>query len=188
MTQNRKLLFFILLCLFATSVALSQEGFQTEGGFEVQPTPATAATPPSSANPSASSIKDSKLQPAGQIVWVSGAVKATYPEQTPRILARGSMVYEKDTIVTDSSGSGQLAFTDNSMVTLNPGSTFVIEQYYFNQEKPEQGGQSVMNLLKGGFRAVTGFVAKAAPANYQVKTPVATIGVRGTDFQGSCPR
>lgn len=126
------------------------------------------------------------LEPAGQIVWVSGTVKATYPEQTPRILSRGAVIYEKDTIITDDKGSGQISFTDNSMLTLTPQSKLVVEQYYFNQQKPLQGGQTVLNLLKGGFRTITGFVAKGSPSNYQVKTPVATIGVRGTDFQGIC--
>jgi hypothetical protein len=146
---------------------------------------APAATAPAG-GPAANASK-SDLQPAGQVVWVSGTVKATYPEQTARILVRGSIIYEKDTLVTDESGSGQISFTDNTMLTLNPKTTFVIEQYYFNQKKPQQGGQSVMTLVKGGFRTVTGFVAKASPANYQLKTPVATIGVRGTDFQGACP-
>ncbi len=156
-----------------TSSALSQE----EGdSISITPTPAAQnATSPHAA-----------LQPAGQVVWVSGTVKASYPEQTPRVLARGAVVYEKDTIVTDDSSSGQISFTDNSMITLNPKSSLVIEQYYFDQQKPAQGGQTVLNLLKGGFRTITGFVAKTAPANYQMKTPVATIGVRGTDYQGSC--
>ena len=153
---------------------------------ELNPDQAPAAPAPAAAP--APGGKQSNLQPAGQVVWVSGTVKATYPEQTPRVLARGAIIYEKDTIVTDDSGSGQISFTDNSMLTLNPKTTFVIEQYYFNQQKPQQGGQTVMNLVKGSFRTVTGFVAKSSPGNYQVKTPVATIGVRGTDYQGACPR
>lgn len=155
----------------ASSAAFTQE---EETGLTIQ----------TSSNPAADQTKNN-LQPAGQVVWVSGTVKATYPEQTARILARGAVIYEKDTIVTDK-GSGQISFSDNSMLTLNPETTLVIEQYYFNQQKPEQGGQSVMNLIKGGLRTVTGFVAKASPANYQMKTPVGTIGVRGTDYQAAC--
>ena len=144
---------------------------------------ATQAPPPAGAPPGGG-----QLQTAAQVVWVRGTVKATYPDQTARVLARGSAVYEKDTINTEGDGSGEISFTDNTIVTLNPSTVFKIEQYFFNQEKPSQGGQYVMNLVKGGFRTVTGFVAKAQPANYQVKTPVATIGVRGTDYQGVCPK
>jgi|GEM_PF-7061683 len=128
------------------------------------------------------------LQTAGQVVWVKGTVKATYPDQQPRVLARGAVVYEQDTIKTETDGSGQIAFTDNSMVALNPDTTLKIEQYYFDQQKPTEGGQAVMNLVKGGMRAVTGFVAKASPANYQTKTPVGTIGVRGTEYTSNCPK
>jgi len=135
-------------------------------------------------NKPASSHK-TQIQPAGQIVWVSGNVKAAYPEQSPRVLARGSVLYEKDTLTTDTDSSGEIAFTDNSIVSLRPDTTFVIEQYHFDESKPSSG-QYVMNLIKGGFRTITGFVAKAQPENYQVKTPVATIGVRGTTYQTNC--
>ena len=187
MKKKRGVLFFLSISLLAAPLAFSQNDLQPESTFEIQTDTPAVQKPGQSAPMPAQKGSLTELQPAGQIVWVSGSVKATYPEQTPRVLARGSMIYEKDTVVTDSASSGQLSFTDNSMVTLTPASTFIIEQYYFNQEKPQQG-QTVMNLVKGGFRAVTGFVAKAAPSSYQIKTPVATIGVRGTDFQGSCPK
>lgn len=37
-------------------------------------------------------------------------------------------------------------------------------------------------LLKGGFRTVSGLIGKANPQDYRVSTPVATIGIRGTDY------
>ncbi|HEY1076206.1 MAG TPA: hypothetical protein VGE51_05915 [Fontimonas sp.] len=42
--------------------------------------------------------------------------------------------------------------------------------------------RAVFRLLKGGFRAVSGLIGKADPAEYRVNTPVATIGIRGTDY------
>jgi len=38
-------------------------------------------------------------------------------------------------------------------------------------------------LLKGGFRAVSGLVGRFNHEEYQVATPVATIGIRGTDYE-----
>ncbi len=195
-------LFFALGLLFSGPGALSQGNDESESDFGAQstgkaPTPIQAgperpptelgAAPIQPASTEQPPGSNRGLQPAGQMVWVSGVVKASYPDQTPRVLARGSMIYEKDKLTTEASGSGQIAFTDNSMLTLTPSSIFVIEQYYYNPQKPQQDGQAVMSLIKGGLRTVTGFVAKAAPTNYQVKTPVATIGVRGTDFQTTCP-
>jgi hypothetical protein len=39
-----------------------------------------------------------------------------------------------------------------------------------------------MNLIEGGFRTITGLIAKQNPSDYQMNTPVATIGVRGTEY------
>jgi hypothetical protein len=127
------------------------------------------------------------LQVAGQVVWVKGSLKAIYPEQAARVLARGALVYEKDTLITGPDSAGEISFTDNTIVSLRPDTTFIIEQYKFDQAKPTSG-RFIMDLIEGGFRTITGFVAKAQPQNYQVKTPVATIGVRGTTYQAICHR
>lgn len=42
--------------------------------------------------------------------------------------------------------------------------------------------RAYFRLLKGGFRAVSGLIGKSDPAEYRVSTPVATIGIRGTDY------
>lgn len=42
--------------------------------------------------------------------------------------------------------------------------------------------RSVLRLVKGGLRAVTGLIGRETRTQYQVLTPVATIGIRGTDF------
>lgn len=46
----------------------------------------------------------------------------------------------------------------------------------------ESAGRAFFRLLKGGFRAVTGLVARTDRSRYRVATPVATIGIRGTDY------
>lgn len=40
----------------------------------------------------------------------------------------------------------------------------------------------VMNLLRGGLRAVTGLISKGSPDAARLRTATATIGIRGTDF------
>lgn len=49
---------------------------------------------------------------------------------------------------------------------------------------PSSGGlqRAFLRLLKGGFRTVSGLIGKANPEEYRVTTPVATIGIRGTDY------
>ena len=117
----------------------------------------------------------------GQVVWVAGVVKASAPGGKPRDLKRGSAIYEKDTIVTDASGSGQIVFTDSSLVSLRTNSTIQIEQYRYNKNAPGDNSY-VASVVKGGFRTITGLISKGNPDAYKVKTPVATIGVRGTMY------
>lgn len=44
------------------------------------------------------------------------------------------------------------------------------------------GSRAFFKLLKGGFRAVSGLIGKIEHNDYRVTTPVATIGIRGTDY------
>ena len=42
--------------------------------------------------------------------------------------------------------------------------------------------RAFFRLLKGGFRSISGLIGKVNHDEYQVNTPVATIGIRGTDY------
>ncbi|HEY0973211.1 MAG TPA: hypothetical protein VGE57_01815 [Solimonas sp.] len=44
------------------------------------------------------------------------------------------------------------------------------------------GSRAFFRLVRGGFRAVSGLIGKADQNEYRVATPVATIGIRGTDY------
>ncbi len=120
-------------------------------------------------------------QKIGQVVWVQGSVQSSSSSGTPHALQRRSAIYEHDTITTGASGSGEIVFTDNSIVTLRADTTFKVDQYKFNPNTPNDN-KYVASVAKGGFRTITGLISKAHPDNYQVNTPVATIGVRGTDY------
>jgi hypothetical protein len=122
-------------------------------------------------------------KPVGRVVWVKGVLKAVMENNEERILQKTSLIYEKDTLITDQGSQAQIVFTDNTLMTFREGSKFVISQYSY---KPSNQGGSVgkyvMSLIEGGFRTITGAIAKSNPSDYQVNTPVATIGVRGTDY------
>ena len=52
----------------------------------------------------------------------------------------------------------------------------------FSGKVASSSSKSYFKLLRGGFRAVSGLIGKANPDQYRVRTPVATIGVRGTKY------
>lgn len=97
-------------------------------------------------------------------------------------LAFGQRVESGATIKTAASGRVVLRFDDGQMVSIAESSLFVINDYKFNAHKPEESNFFV-TLLKGGMRAVTGVIGETNKSNVTIKTPVATMGIRGTDFQ-----
>ena len=61
---------------------------------------------------------------------------------------------------------------------MRPDSTLEINRYAHT----DSDNGALLSLVKGGLRAVTGAIAKREPESYKVKTPVATLGVRGTEY------
>lgn len=122
--------------------------------------------------------------PVGRVVWVKGTLKAVMENKEVRILQKTSVIYLHDTLTTDNNSQAQIVFTDNTLLTFRPDSKFFIDQYIYKpaQKKSNSLGKYVMDLIQGGFRTITGLIAKKNPSDFQINTPVATIGVRGTDF------
>lgn len=176
-TKNR-LFFFLLLASFV----LFSFGLRATAAEAVAAIPAAEKNPKLAA--AAPATKPLPAEAIGQIIWVKGEVQAVDLNQHARVLQRRSPIFEHDTIVTGS-GSGQIVFTDNSMVALREGTTLRIDQYKYNPSKPVEN-KYVGGLVKGGFRTITGLISKTNPDGYQVKTPVATIGVRGTEYSAVC--
>jgi hypothetical protein len=120
-------------------------------------------------------------QPAGRIIAAVGAVTAERADGTSRPLRRRSEVYAGDILVTGPKATAQVRFTDNGLLQIQPNSRFQINEYRFSGK--EDGSESaVFKLLKGGMRSITGAIGHTNKENYKVDTPVATIGLRGTDW------
>ena len=120
-------------------------------------------------------------QVVATVVHLSGPLLAKKADGTAKILAIKSEVEEGDTLVTEKNTYAQLKYLDNSEMTLKPNTTFVIEKFSFESDKP--GGDSAsFNLVKGGLRSITGLLGKRSKERFSLKTPTATIGIRGTTF------
>lgn len=124
-------------------------------------------------------LVDAAEKPVGRVVWVKGSFSAIGADKVVRSLERAGIFYEKDTLVTGAGSEAQVVFSDNSLMTFTGDTHFRVDQYNL---KPTGGGNYVMSLAEGGLRTVTGTIASQQPDNYKIKTPVATIGVRGTEF------
>lgn len=120
------------------------------------------------------------LADAGKVIFSLGKVHALSPQGKPRILKRGSVINAGDTIVTNKLSMLQMRMKDKGFVALRSNTKFKIDEFVY--KKNIKKDRSNFNLLKGGFRAITGFIGKRNHAAYRVKTISATIGIRGTDF------
>jgi len=145
---------------------------------------------------------------AGTATLVTGHVSAAAPSGEIRDLVKGAQVFEGEVIITSSSSYVNIEFTDGGRVLLRPESRFQIDRYQFSGTTPQAGAaqpaapqpgaaqpprqeSAFFRLLKGGFRAVSGLIGHTRREDYAVQTPVATIGIRGTDYevricQGDC--
>lgn len=120
-------------------------------------------------------------QVAGTVTRLSGPLLAKKTDGTAKILALKSEVEQGDTLITEKNTYAQIKFIDNSEVTLRPGTTLTVENFAFDEGKPD-GDSAAFNLLKGGLRSVTGLLGKRSKERFALKTPTATIGIRGTTF------
>ncbi|MDH3354908.1 MAG: FecR family protein, partial [Chromatiales bacterium] len=127
------------------------------------------------------SIANASSKPIGKIILAVGEVIATAPTGEARKLKRRSKIYSGDTLTTKSGAQCQIRFSDKSLVALSGGSLFKVDEYKFD---PNRGTKekAIYSLLKGGMRTISGAIGKKNRADYQLNTPVATIGIRGTAF------
>jgi hypothetical protein len=120
-------------------------------------------------------------QVAGVVVQANGALTARSPSGAVKALQAKSEVESGATLTTAVGAYALVRFIDNSELTLKPATTVVVDQFSFDGDKPE-ADRAAFTLVKGGLRSVTGLLGKRSKDRFAVKTPSATIGIRGTTF------
>ncbi|MGA8259457.1 MAG: FecR domain-containing protein [Arenicellales bacterium] len=115
---------------------------------------------------------------AGSVLAFKGDVSALSPSGSSRVLQKNDKVYVGETLRTGAGAYLVIQFVDGAKATVRPDSELKVDSYTYGTDKDG----AVMDLVKGGLRAITGSIAKENPESYKVKTNVATLGVRGTEF------
>lgn len=119
-------------------------------------------------------------QTAGEVEFSRGVGFAQTPGEGPRTLGKGLSLKEGDRLTTSAGASAIIKLQDGTRMTVRPNSELVLQQYQFKENASDNG--MLMQLVRGGFRAVTGLISKNSPNAARVQTSTATIGIRGTDF------
>lgn len=123
---------------------------------------------------------EANSQTVGEVEFSRGVGFAQSAGHTPRVLGKGLALQEGDRLTTSNGSAAIIRLQDGTRMTVRPNSELVVQQYQFKEGSSDNS--MVMQLLRGGFRALTGLISKGAPNAAKVQTSTATIGIRGTDF------
>src|SRR5712692_12111023 len=109
---------------------------------------------------------------------------AQAPGGPVRKLAEGDPLFAGERIRTGAGTVLQIEFNDKSRFTLGPNAEFEVERYL--QAAGGSSGEEAFHsrIIKGAFRYVSGLIARKKRENVRITIAVATIGVRGTHFEG----
>ena len=119
-------------------------------------------------------------QSAGTVTFVTGDVNIIRADKTVLPAAKNAALNAGDAVETKN-GRLQLSLIDGGKVSLQPNTIYKINKYEFSGK--EDGSEyAFTELVKGGLRTISGLVGHKNRDRYQLKTAVATIGIRGTEF------
>jgi len=93
---------------------------------------------------------------------------------TIQTLSVDDLLEQNDRVITTGDGSAYIHFIDDTVLTVGANSEVVLDKFVFDGDKAKA---ATLQIVKGTLRFVTG---KSDHSVYQIKTPVATVGVRGT--------
>jgi len=116
----------------------------------------------------------------GEVSLVLGRAYLERDNDRERIEA-GSKVHVGDRVFTEAGGHVHVRFVDDALVSVRPSSTLDVVRYDYDAAKPENSAVK-FELSEGVARAISGDAAKSARQRFRMNTPIAAIGVRGTDF------
>ena len=112
----------------------------------------------------------------GDARTIVSLVKADF-EKEARELEVGDIVRQDEVIEVSNDGRGEFRLNDDTKLALGPGARLVLDKFVYDSDK--KSGSIVIDLTKGAFRFITGIAAKPT---YRIRTPNASITVRGTIF------
>ena len=115
-------------------------------------------------------------------VWrISGSVTAVsgQPAQI-RGLKPGDSVFVGEQLQAAANAELVLRTADGGYLAVRPGAQFLVEDFAADKRASDH---MTVRLVQGGLRFITGWIAKLNPQGYRVRTPSASIGVRGTDHE-----
>lgn len=109
----------------------------------------------------------------GVAATVRNRVSGRIQSQTQQ-LNGGENVFDREQVKTETDSSAKIVLKDSANINVGPNSAVTLDNFVYSGDQDLK--KASVNLAKGAFRFTTGTSDKKA---YDIKTPTATIGVRG---------
>ena len=113
---------------------------------------------------------------AGKVIFAAGSAQVA-----DKAGAEGTLVQEGELLTTGKDGFLYVKTIDNGLFILRPNTKAKIVAYHVDKKNPANT-RIKLELISGIARSKSGDAVKLARQNFRFNTPVAAIGVRGTDF------
>jgi hypothetical protein len=117
----------------------------------------------------------------GYVAAMSGPVVAIDVNDREQRLQVNSPIFEGDRLETDVKSGLHLLMDDGAEIFLKEESVLKVSEYVIT-DGYDSNSSSILDLIRGGLRAITGAIGASPVANYQMQTGLATIGIRGTEY------
>ena len=120
--------------------------------------------------------------PVGHVLLAVGSVeRASGLEGARQRLGVGDPIYAGDSLKTGPQSYMHVRMVDQALVVLRPDTRLKVSVYQFDPKKPD-ASRIKLELVSGNSRTVSGKGGEAAKQGYRFNTPIAAVGLRGTDY------
>lgn len=116
----------------------------------------------------------------GQVVFIAGEAQLQRGPQTLHV-SKALLLQEGDWIKTGANGHVHLRMRDQGFIAVRPGSSLQIRQYQYKPDAPD-ANRVLLHLESGVARTASGKAGEANRERYRFTTPIAAVGLRGTDY------
>lgn len=117
----------------------------------------------------------------GQVSLVIGEARVLHRDGTSVLVRQGADIAVGDRIETAGNGHVHVRFVDNAMVSVRPESVLEVQAYHYDASNP-QANEVRLKVAQGIGRSISGAATEVDKSRFRLNTPIAAIGVRGTDF------
>ena len=117
----------------------------------------------------------------GEVSLLIGEARVIRADGSREALRRGATISVGDRVETSANGHVHVRFIDKAAVSVRPESILEVQAYRYDAQQP-QHNEVRLRVEQGTSRSISGAATDADKGRFRLNTPIAAIGVRGTDF------